>query len=389
MEAPYPKPVIHNHDTDTEATGRVYSASFSEYTSAGRPGIIVTPKITQEKAIKDILEGRLLTVSIGASTNAAVCSICGTDIINEGFCGHMRGEEYDGQVAEWVAGDLFFDELSWVNVPADSDAMITSNGLNAGMMSTGEAKSDYDGPRIVTGTIEAKMIKVSSKPLTSEEGVVTSVSESTEKEESIVAGDTIVTTTTESEEQPVVEEKDEATQQESTNQETAEEVDAKTVEESTTEVEEDTTNLTNEVVETPESNNTEQESETADLQEVQEALVDAQATIEELTNANEQLAKELQESAVNFLVDLRMAIGKESDRDGAVAKYATRTIESIKDSISDILVEKPTLKTTTRTVEHIEKPTGEVVTESKTLATDQVKVISNEDALKSLFSGRI
>src|SRR5699024_215870 len=101
---PYPKPVIYNHDIETEATGRVYSASYSEFTAAGSPGIIVTPKITHEKAIKDILEGRLLTVSIGASTNAAVCSICSTDIINEGFCGHYRGEEYDGEVAEWIAG---------------------------------------------------------------------------------------------------------------------------------------------------------------------------------------------------------------------------------------------------------------------------------------------
>ncbi|MEK1829078.1 hypothetical protein AAAC51_07965 [Priestia megaterium] len=142
--APYPKPVIFNHDTSTEATGRVYSASYSDYTSAGRPGIIVTPKITQEKAIRDIMEGRLLTVSIGASTNAAICSLCGTDIINEGYCGHMRGEEYDGQVVEWIAGDLFFDELSWVNVPADSDAMIINTNLTQNTANVGESATSIN-----------------------------------------------------------------------------------------------------------------------------------------------------------------------------------------------------------------------------------------------------
>ena len=121
---PYAKPVIYNHDIHTEATGRVLRAAYSEYTQAGRPGIIVVPKITDPKAVKAIQDGRLLTVSVGAHTDAAICSICGTDIANEGYCGHMKGEEYDGETAEWIAGNIWFDELSWVNLPADQDAMI-------------------------------------------------------------------------------------------------------------------------------------------------------------------------------------------------------------------------------------------------------------------------
>lgn len=124
---PYAKPVIYNHDVYTEATGRILRAAYADYTQAGRPGIIVVPKITDPKAVKAIQDGRLLTVSIGATTDAAICSICGTDIANEGFCGHMKGEEYDGQTAEWVAGNIWFDELSWVNVPADSDAMVVDS----------------------------------------------------------------------------------------------------------------------------------------------------------------------------------------------------------------------------------------------------------------------
>lgn len=121
---PYPKPVIYNHDTDTDATGRILSAAYADYTQAGRPGIILIPKITEPSAVQALKDGRLLTVSIGATSDAAICSICGTDIVNEGFCGHMKGEEYNGQVCEWIAGNIWFDELSWVNVPADSDAMV-------------------------------------------------------------------------------------------------------------------------------------------------------------------------------------------------------------------------------------------------------------------------
>ena len=121
---PYAKPVIYNHDMMTETTGRVVRAAYSEYTQAGKPGIFVVPKITEPNAVQAVRDGRLLTVSIGATTNQAICSICGTDIINEGYCGHMKGEEYDGEEAHWITGDVFFNELSWVNQPADSNAFV-------------------------------------------------------------------------------------------------------------------------------------------------------------------------------------------------------------------------------------------------------------------------
>src|SRR5574344_58854 len=45
---PFNKPVIYNHDVDTKATGRVISAAYTDYTSAGKPGIIIVPKITDQ-----------------------------------------------------------------------------------------------------------------------------------------------------------------------------------------------------------------------------------------------------------------------------------------------------------------------------------------------------
>lgn len=122
---PYAKPVIYNHDRDSESSGRVIRAEYSDVTQAGKPGIILFPKITQPSAIQAIRDGRLLTVSIGGEAEKLTCSICGTNIIEEGMCQHEPGEFYEGVECRWEVDDVSFDELSWVNVPADSDAMVT------------------------------------------------------------------------------------------------------------------------------------------------------------------------------------------------------------------------------------------------------------------------
>lgn len=122
---PFNKPVIYNHDVDTKATGRVISAAYTDYTSAGKPGIIIVPKITDPEAIQAIKDGRLLTVSVGARTDSIICSITGKDIMKEGFTGYEKGEYYNGKLCEWIIGDVWFEEVSWVNTPADENAFVT------------------------------------------------------------------------------------------------------------------------------------------------------------------------------------------------------------------------------------------------------------------------
>lgn len=178
---PYPKPVIYNHDTNTDATGRILTAAFSEYTQAGTPGIIVIPKITDAKAIKAIEDKRLLTVSVGATTDSCTCSLCGTDILAEGYCGHMKGETYDGQVCDWIVGNIWFDELSWVNVPADTSAMIVDTQASA-LFSSGESGEPTHESALLHSTemfgipkgqlsvvIEAKELKTQAENLKQED----------------------------------------------------------------------------------------------------------------------------------------------------------------------------------------------------------------------------
>lgn len=363
--APYPKPVIFNHDTNTECTGRVYSASYTEFTQAGRPGIICVPKITHKKTIEDILEGRLMTVSIGATTNAAICSVCGTDIINEGYCGHMRGEEHEGKVVEWICGDLFFDELSWVNVPADADAMVTCNGINQQQMLTSE--------KVVVTTLgenentakEDDVVQVNS---------TTTVEAAAVSEENKQVENTTVEETTE--ETTVVEE----TTGETTVDEPVEEPTATTQEETQTDV-----------VATVEETSTDTDEKLAEanqkIEELEEALRSEKQVNESLKEANLNLAKELHESIVDFLVDLRMSIGKESNKEEAKAKFMERSVDSLKDSISDIFSEKQTTSSV-RTVERVEKPKGNTITESTSVTTENAKVMSKEDIFINLLSAK-
>lgn len=198
---PYAKPVIYNHDTNTEATGRIYSAAYAEYTQAGRPGIIVIPKITESKAVQALKDGRLLTVSIGATTDAAICSICGTDIINEGYCGHMKGEEYDGRTAEWIAGNIWFDELSWVNVPADADAMVvdTQSSVFLSLPREGAGENTESAPKIQTmhefyGVPKhTNLIVVESKELKTKEAEISKQEEKEEMENELQPETTVET----------------------------------------------------------------------------------------------------------------------------------------------------------------------------------------------------
>jgi hypothetical protein len=124
---PYNKPFLtHHNQRDGEPVGRVTSASFSNTTNASREGIIITAEIVDKDAMQKVLDGRYKTVSIGGETDSSTCSICGQDIIKDGFCGHWPGDTYDGEKCAFIIGNVWFHELSFVNVPADEDAMVTS-----------------------------------------------------------------------------------------------------------------------------------------------------------------------------------------------------------------------------------------------------------------------
>jgi len=158
---PYEKPFIKHHDLHAEPIGRVIYSEFrytnDEYkmfenntydykilvqdtirrlktfktdlkdvnSSIGYIYTIV--KISDKDAIDKILSGLYKTVSVSASTNHSVCSICGTDWSTGESCEHepfRGGVDDEGNPVCFIAGLFDYEEISIVNVPADPYAVI-------------------------------------------------------------------------------------------------------------------------------------------------------------------------------------------------------------------------------------------------------------------------
>lgn len=371
---PYPKPVIYNHDIETEATGRVYNAAFSEFTKAGRKGIIVIPKITDPIAIQKVLDGRLLTVSIGATTDSAVCSYCGTDIIHEGWCGHEKGEVIDDMTVEWIAGNLYFNELSWVNEPADQDAMV----IDPGQVSIAEAYA-YNG-REIYDLSKKRTEWVLTKELAISEGLLPE-----QKEE----GDTDLKTVEEL--QAEVEQLTTALEQVTTEKSDLEaqlQTVAEALQTTQTELEAKTTEATDAV--------SAKEAAEGQVTELTQQVESLETERTGLVEANTQLASDVHKSLAERVVDIKVMLGK-TTREGAVETHVARSTESLKDSLVDLLSETATF-TAPRVVEKVDNPGSGVATGKETnsfvegnKANGSGKApeeLTAEDVLARLFGSR-
>ncbi len=120
----YDKPVLKNHSSYTEPLGRVKSSNFTDSKLIdGVKCIALDLLITDSDAIQKVLDGRYKTLSIGATTNEARCSICGKNVVEE-YCGHWKGNTYEGQKCYYIIGEMEFDEISFVNMPADVHSQV-------------------------------------------------------------------------------------------------------------------------------------------------------------------------------------------------------------------------------------------------------------------------
>jgi len=77
--------------------------------------------VTNPDAIGKVLRDEFLTVSVGFQTDSAICSVCHTDWAKDDKCDHRPGtrDEESGRPAFLITGDFKYEELSFVNFPAD------------------------------------------------------------------------------------------------------------------------------------------------------------------------------------------------------------------------------------------------------------------------------
>lgn len=81
--------------------------------------------ISDAKTAEKILDERYMTVSVGFSTTEAYCSECKQDWAgSDGPCEHKPGEMYDGCPMVLIPSNMLYEEVSWVNNPADQFAQV-------------------------------------------------------------------------------------------------------------------------------------------------------------------------------------------------------------------------------------------------------------------------
>jgi hypothetical protein len=129
--SPYPKPIILNHDMNSEPIGRIMAAKM-DTEEDGSSFVRLQVAITDPVAIQKVLDKRYLTGSVGGRAGKAICSISGEDLAKESANGrppmpkYARGKVYKGKLAYLNMEDISFKEYSFVNQPADQKSGIRS-----------------------------------------------------------------------------------------------------------------------------------------------------------------------------------------------------------------------------------------------------------------------
>lgn len=147
---PYPKPIIINHDINSDPIGRVIGAKM-DYEENGSAFVRLQAAVTDPVAVQRVMDKRYLTGSVGGKAEEAVCSICGVDWAlpsrkSGAPCAHVRGESYKDQVAVLEMRNIGFKEYSFVNVPADSNSTIrVVSGVNDSSVSEADSYKPTSG----------------------------------------------------------------------------------------------------------------------------------------------------------------------------------------------------------------------------------------------------
>lgn len=283
---PHPKPILTHHNSmNGEPIGRVIGAKFTNKSIAGIPAHRLTLEISDEEAKQKVLDGRYMTVSVGGSAEHAKCSICSQDWVEEGWCEHRPGEEYDGDQAHLILEDLNFKEVSFVNVPADEYAQLLEENIDEG----------FDPDQMYSKNDSVDTVGVQEFNNDNYKG-----GNSMKLEEKVTS----------------LEEK--------------------------LEVKEEKLEVLEEKLETFETKNTELEDKLSVKTEKIETLEEKKGLLEdeinELTEENNDLKEKQHRALAEKVVDMKIELGrlKEDSREKMVEEHADRTGDSLNDTLTDL-----------------------------------------------------
>lgn len=269
---PYERPVImHHNERDGQIIGRIKSVEYKEAgTRSGTSALVFTANVGDEAGKKGIKNGTLSTVSIGVIAHDLRCSICGTNLAEEGMCEHEKGETYDGKLCYWIINKMEPKEVSYVIVPSD----IYAHNIR---VYDAIKKKKSEVKESVENNIFEDLLKSTKEIVDSiQESAATETVEGTQVDEEVEKDAKIANpeTTEETKAEETVEE-------EKASEETTEEKEVEETEEKEESKEEES-----------QEENKEEVEESKDEEKENEELIAAKAKIEELTKEIENLKSE-------------------------------------------------------------------------------------------------
>lgn len=184
--AAYDKPILRHHDSFSDAIGRVTGAKYTQLKFgdqfendwlapevAGTKGsgiVTVSGFITDSDAIQKIIDSRYLSVSAGHSSQRILCSTCGDSILD---CPHMPGMSYNeegepvdsesGLMCYAITQGMTYNEVSFVNQPASAQAKIKSH-------TWADSKSSWTKDTVFASEVSGKKEAVRNFVLRDEDG---------------------------------------------------------------------------------------------------------------------------------------------------------------------------------------------------------------------------
>lgn len=394
----YDKPILRHHDLDKDPIGRVINARYTQLkfggdfdhdflapAKNGKPGsgvVTITGIISDPDAIAKIIDSRYLSVSAGHSSPYLLCSTCGESMME---CEHYPGKTYsedgedkdDGKMCFAITGPLRYHEVSFVNLPASPAAKLVNFEWQ-------DSKDSWDIQKRITSQIEGKKEAVRTFSLCDEDGELSLLSgkETPAKKKTVVAvspaaADKLKHVMS----SDVSEEADESTNDRQPdegndsgvltveqNLDKANDSDNRSEEETT--MEKEFEELQNELqglkdeLATAKTNvtNLEKEVQAKDSQ-IERLTNDAQAMQDKMSNV---LAVSLASMRSRFGKALpKGEDGEELGVDEYVAKLSNRSVESLQDSLSDLMLEIDQLPADNTEPVQNGTPANEIIGEDK------------------------
>ena len=294
---PYERPVImHHNERDGQIIGRIKSVEYKETdTRSGTSALVFTANVGDEDGKKGIKNGTLSTVSIGVIAHDLRCSICGTNLAEEGMCEHEKGETYDGKLCYWIINKMEPKEVSYVIVPSDIYAH-NIRVYDAIKKKKSEVKESVEN-NIFEDLLKSTKEIVDSIQESTETQEGTQVDEEVEKGAKTKEPETTEEKTNETETTAEVEETKASDETQEENKEESEEAKAK---EESKEDKEETKESSEE--ETSEKENEELIAAKAKIEELTKEIETLKAENEKLSNKADN-EKRLRESAESRLVE--------------------------------------------------------------------------------------